>query len=154
MMNSRLSTWHDHVIPSEESSTPEVKCKVFKIDYAKPLPQPKKGRTLSSFIDDWVADPEKSEAFTEAMIWTGEMLSELDNGETIKTLRLKKGLSQSQLANLMQTSQPHIARIEKGRDSMTLETLCKLSEHLAVDYNTLVCAIKLQEQIVSSGTKK
>lgn len=152
-MNSKLTTWNDHSEQAENSSTPVVQCRVFKIDYSKPLPQPKKGRSLASFISDWEQDEEKAAALIEARAWTANEILDSQNGQTLKTLRLQKGLSQAQLATLMQTSQPHIARIEKGRDSVTLDTLSKLSESLGADYNTLVAAIKLQEKIISDENR-
>lgn len=153
MTSSRLTTWSDSSELVEQSSTTPVPCRVFKINYSTPTPQPKKGRTLSSFISDWTKDEEKSSALSEARTWLGNTVEISGEGETIKSLRLKRGLSQAQLAELMQTSQPHIARIEKGRDSVTLETLCKLSEHLKADYNSIVHAIKLQESILSREIK-
>ncbi|MCY1303217.1 transcriptional regulator, y4mF family [compost metagenome] len=152
MMSSKITTWHersDEVVV--ESSTLPARCPVFKIEYSKPLPQPKKGRALSSFLSDWEGDQEKSADLKEARAWLGEEVSKTSAGETLKTLRLKKGLSQSQLAALMKTSQPHIVRIEKGRDTITFETLCKLSEALDEDYNTIGAAIKLQASLNSNG---
>jgi len=49
--------------------------------------------------------------------------------DTLSALRLKKGLSQSDLAAMYGTSQAHIARIEAG-DDVRISTLLKLSAAL------------------------
>lgn len=46
---------------------------------------------------------------------------------SIATLRLKKGWSQKRLADEIGTSQPHIARIEAGREDIRLSTIKKLA---------------------------
>lgn len=145
------------LVTSEQSATVEVasevvQCTVFTFDLAKPLPQPKRGRLLSEFVKEWTKDEEKNAELKSARAWLGEKISEQSSGVTIKSLRLAKGLSQTDLANLMGTKQPHIARIEKGRDSVTLATLSKLSKFLEVDYNTLVAA--LERQTTTGGKKK
>lgn len=145
-MNSKHTIWHGDKAPEPSSSTQEVECKVFRINYTKPKPTPKKGRTLGDFVSEWSKDEEKQNLLSEAKVWAGQAFENLQGGETPKSLRLKAGLSQSQLAALMQTSQPHIARIESGRDSITFDTFCKLSECLKVDYSILVAAIKLAKE--------
>lgn len=50
----------------------------------------------------------------------------------IPRLRLAKGWSQKRLADEIGTSQPHIARIEAGRDNILLETAKRLSLALGV----------------------
>ncbi|WP_404377845.1 helix-turn-helix domain-containing protein [Vreelandella aquamarina] len=60
-----------------------------------------------------------------------------DEGQTVRTARLQLGLSQSVLADMINTSQPHIARIEKGTENLTLETMRKLCKALHVNMNQL-----------------
>ena len=51
-------------------------------------------------------------------------------GETVEQMRLKKGLTQGELAEKIGTSQSAIHRIEKGGQNISLEMIKKLSEAL------------------------
>lgn len=51
-------------------------------------------------------------------------------GETIEQMRLKKGLTQDELAKMVGSSQSAIHRIEKGGQNVSLEMIKKLSEAL------------------------
>lgn len=52
-------------------------------------------------------------------------------GEQIKQTRLARKMSQSDLAKLVGTTQPHIAWIEKGTVNVTIDTLGLIASHLA-----------------------
>jgi len=52
----------------------------------------------------------------------------------IMKARIDKGLTQSQLAKLIDTKQPSIARIESGAHSINLKTLQKISRVLGVKF--------------------
>lgn len=60
-----------------------------------------------------------------------------DTPASLKTLRLKAGLSQQALAKAVNTSQPHIANIENGKQNMMLETAALLSKALNVSLDQL-----------------
>ena len=51
-------------------------------------------------------------------------------GRLIKEVRTRRGLTQSQFAELMDTSQSAIARIESGEQNITIENIVKISEAL------------------------
>jgi len=53
--------------------------------------------------------------------------------KTIKSLREKKGLSTTDVANLTGLKQPNVSRIEGGAYMPNLPTLMKLAEALGVD---------------------
>lgn len=58
------------------------------------------------------------------------------DGTTIRTRRLALGLSQAGLASIIGTSQPHIARIEKGLadpNKLYFSTVRKLASALEVN---------------------
>lgn len=69
-----------------------------------------------------------------------------DEGQTVRTARLQLGLSQSALADIINTSQPHIARIEKGTENIALETMRKLCKALQVNMNQLDEMLHKQKQ--------
>jgi DNA-binding XRE family transcriptional regulator len=60
--------------------------------------------------------------------------------QTLRELRLARGLSQADLAKLMKTSQPHIARLESGREEPTLRTLRRLADSLRTDVSKIASA--------------
>jgi ribosome-binding protein aMBF1 (putative translation factor) len=69
-----------------------------------------------------------------------------DEGQTVRTARLQLGLSQSALADMINSSQPHIARIEKGTENIALETMRKLCKALQVNMNQLDEMLHKQRQ--------
>lgn len=75
----------------------------------------------------------KSE-LAEAGAWAAEKLYPGET-DTIRTVRLRKGLSQKQLAKLVGTSQPHIANIEKGHVGVMFDTVERLCESLGITPN-------------------
>lgn len=66
---------------------------------------------------------------------------------TFRSLRLSRGLSQTELAQRLGTSQSHVARIERGTENLSLSTLRKLAATLEVDMNTLNEALLKQERV-------
>ena len=58
-------------------------------------------------------------------------------GDNIKILRKMKGITQEQLAGLIEIDQRQLARIEAGESFATAETLEKISEHLNVSIKIL-----------------
>jgi len=68
-----------------------------------------------------------------------------EEGDTVRTLRLRKGWSQTRLAEALGTSQSHVARIERGTENLTIETCRKLGMVLDVDMNTLDAMLRRQE---------
>ena len=51
-------------------------------------------------------------------------------GSRIRDARTRRGLSQADLAQMLETSQGAVTRIESGKQNLTLETLAKISETL------------------------
>lgn len=58
-------------------------------------------------------------------------------GDLIQYHREKQGLTQSEFANLLQTSQSAVARMEKGEQNFTAETIVKIGKILKRDLITL-----------------
>lgn len=125
-------------------------CKVFQYgDYVAIERVPERHTAIDALVSGWAADPTRRAALEEARRWLADEFHH-DDGVTIRTLRLRKGLSQQQLAGAIGTSQPHVARIESGANSLNIETCRRLAEALEVDLNSLNLALLRQEQIVAS----
>lgn len=65
-----------------------------------------------------------------------ELLKKL--GKNVKIERIKKDLTQEQLAEIMNKSQNYIACIECGRQNMSLGKILELANALGVDVNVLL----------------
>jgi len=59
-------------------------------------------------------------------------------GETLTSLRLSKGLSQTQLAEMIGHRQPYIARLEKKRQDLRSSTVSKLAKALGVSSDVII----------------
>lgn len=59
-------------------------------------------------------------------------------GKNVKLERVKKDLTQEQLAEIMNVSQNYIANIECGKANMSLAKILELSEFLGTDIETLL----------------
>lgn len=59
-------------------------------------------------------------------------------GLNLKIARLKKGLTQEQLAELMNIHLTYIARIETGKINMSLGKILELANTLNIDINKLL----------------
>ena len=68
----------------------------------------------------WMKDPEYAKAYAE-------LAPEYAVARAVIQARSLAGLTQEELANRMETSQPAIARLESGRSRPTTETLARLA---------------------------
>ena len=59
-------------------------------------------------------------------------------GKNVKIERIKKDLTQEQLAEIMNVSQNYIASIERGKANMSLAKVLELSESLGVKIEKLL----------------
>ena len=74
-------------------------------------------------FEDWEAEKMKDAAFAAAA-------DELEPGYQIARLRILRGLSQAQLAEMAGTRQPSIARLENGNSLPSLSFLQRLAAAL------------------------
>ena len=58
------------------------------------------------------------------------MLQPPSLAETVKTLRKKHGLSQSELADIAGVSLPSVSRLERGKETIRLDVLAKILDCL------------------------
>lgn len=63
-------------------------------------------------------------------------------GETLRELRLEKGLSQEKLAELCDLTPNYISFLERGLRQPTLTTLYKLSSALNLSINELINSVE------------
>lgn len=62
-------------------------------------------------------------------------------GERIKTIRKERGLSQQQLAELVNISEPYISYVETGKKRIGLTTLVDISHALNVTVDQILVGI-------------
>lgn len=59
-------------------------------------------------------------------------------GLNVKFERMKQGLTQAQLAELIDVHEKHICKIETGHQNITLKTLNKIASALNIEWATLL----------------
>ena len=63
-------------------------------------------------------------------------------GNNVRCLRIKKGLSQEQLADLAGLHRTYIGGIERGERNISLENIVKIAKALGIDPTTLPGGIR------------
>jgi ribosome-binding protein aMBF1 (putative translation factor) len=91
-------------------------------------------------------NPARAAALTRARKRLGAWLVEEMPDKGLAALRMKAGLSQAKLAELMGTQQSNISRWEKAPGDMQHSTMKKLAQVLGVSTNEVVEAIERQVQ--------
>lgn len=112
----------------------------------------RKHTAFDALMDHLENDPENSEDLAAASRWVAEKFY-ADEGETLRTARLKRGLSQKQLAALLGTSQPHVANLEKGTTDPLFSTVTKLCEALSIDINSVQSMLEKQRSATKRNLK-
>lgn len=127
---------------------------VVKIETAiLPVPLAQKNKAFTALMARLESSKEHSAGLAESRMWMADEIL-ADEGETIRTLRLKKNLSQTQLAELLGTTQAQVARIEKGNVDPQRSTCKKLREVLGVSADTLDEMMDRQEKIYQTKARK
>lgn len=123
-------------------------CQTFTFESYAVLPPkaPAKHPPIGDLVGQWEQNDKRRAALEEARRWVAETFHG-EEGDTVRTLRLRKGWSQARLAKELGTSQPHIARIERGTENLAIETCRKLCIALEIDMNALDQALRRQEAI-------
>ncbi len=104
-------------------------------------PVPPGYRTIDEVVAKFERDPVMRQELPDARRWVADTVL-AGKPVTMRTLRLRKGLSQAQLAEAIGTQQPHVARIESGQADLRLETCRRIARVLGVDLNTLDQALQ------------
>ena len=116
-----------------------------QLSIVKEIPSPDELR--DTFAEMWEADESNKKHLVDARKWLSESLNKATVAPTLASLRLAKGWSQKKLAEVMASSQSHMARLEQGTEDVRLSTLRKLMVALDVDLNTIDAALKVQSNI-------
>ncbi|MEJ5207461.1 helix-turn-helix transcriptional regulator [Denitratimonas sp. CY0512] len=134
-----------------ETRSQGEQCKVYRIGefLAAPVQVPVRHRAVGDLVARWEASGDRRAAIARARQWVAGVFH-TDEGVTLRTLRMNKGMSQKKLADLIGTSQPHIARIEGGADNLSIDTCRRLAQALDIDMNALDAALKQQESLKAS----
>jgi DNA-binding XRE family transcriptional regulator len=104
-------------------------------------PIPPGYKTIDEIVAKYERDPAMQKELRAGRRWVADTVL-AGKPVTMRILRLRKGLSQAQLAEAIGTQQPHIARIENGQADMRLETCRRIAQALGVDLNTLDQALR------------
>lgn len=107
-------------------------------------PIPPGYKTIEEIVAKFERDPAMQEELLDARRWLADTVF-AGKPVTLRTLRLRKGLSQAQLAEAIGTQQPHVTRIERGQADPQLDTCRRLARALGVDLNTLDQALRAAE---------
>ena len=132
----------------------QTRCQIFAFeDFLAPgKPPPARHSTIEDLVAEWDQDPAGQAELAEGRRWVADSFYG-EEGVTVRSLRLNKGWSQTQLADMLSTSQSHIARIERGTENLTIETCRKLARALEIDMNLLDQALRRQEVLARSGQR-
>lgn len=132
---------------SVAATTSRTHCQMFSFEAytTSNIQIPVKHSSISNVIEEFSSRENGTAHLENGRRWIAESFYR-DDGETIRSLRLRKGWSQSQLAEQLNTSQSHVARIERGSENVTIDTCRRLSVVLGVDLNQLNQALMIQEQ--------
>lgn len=76
-----------------------------------------------STFDTWRTEQMEDPEFAKAV-------EEIETGFQVARLRIARGLAQAQLAEMVGTRQPSIARLENGRSAPTLPFLKRIADAL------------------------
>lgn len=104
-------------------------------------PIPPGYKTIDEIVAKFERDPAMREELLDARRWIADTVL-AGKPVTMRTLRLRKGLSQAQLAEAIGTQQPHVARIERAQADPQLDTCRRIAHALGVDLNTLDQALR------------
>lgn len=131
---------HRVVVGPANLKTSREPTKVVQVPFGEwpiPISQHSDSRPIGAFVAALEAEGH-SEALKDARKAIGGWLD--DSKPTLRSLRLQAGLSQEQLASLMETSQPQIARMESGKQDLQLSTLRRFAVVLKIDLHAVVDA--------------
>ena len=99
------------------------------------------GQDALAFSKRRASDPQRAARLKAMRQRIGNALDQNSQTLDLAGLRLRAGLSQQQLAQLMETQQPSVARWEREPASMRVGNMLRLAKVLGVDAATIAVAI-------------
>jgi len=108
-------------------------------------PLPAGYMTIDEFAEEWERGQCDAET-KKARSWIADTFYG-DDGDTVRTIRLRKGMSQKQLSKKLSIDQCCVEMIEDGSRHVDVETRKKLVYALEIDGLSLDHAIERQVQI-------
>ncbi len=138
-----------------EATSKAAPCVVFRFDdhAIRGFETPPNHVVVGDLVAEWEKDDKRRKTIEEARGWFADTFH-IEDGDTVRTLRLRKGWSQVHLAKELGTSQSHIARIERGTENLAIDTCRRLCGVLGIDMNTLDQALRRQEVIAQAKAKR
>jgi len=111
-------------------------CVVIELDGSRLSadPIPRNFKAIDELTQRYERDPKRRKALERARAALAKTLKEADS---LRSIRLRKGLSQSSLGQRVGMPQAHIARLESGRCDPQLSTVMRLAAALDVNPSTL-----------------
>lgn len=122
------------------TATRAVGSTVIEVDRTQAAPVPRGARLLSAFLDEFEGLDDIAPCLPEVRNEISRNFADRD-GVTIKSLRLARGFSQSDLANAIGSSQSHVSRLESRKEKPNEDTIRALCGALAIDANTIMDAL-------------
>lgn len=129
--------------PAATTAPPSAKVLEFPGNAPAEAPVPPGSKTIEQLVAEFERDPAMKEELRRGRQWVAETVLG-DEPQSLRVLRLRKGMSQAQLAEAIGTQQPHIARIENGQSDLRLDTCRRIAQVLGVDLNTLDQALQAE----------
>jgi DNA-binding XRE family transcriptional regulator len=111
---------------------------------AQDVPLPDGFEDIDTAVASLEREPARRAGLENARRRIAEKFPEKLSG--LAALRMRHGWSQKQLAEAIGTSQPHIARIENGRDNVLLATANQLARALQVSLEQINAALGFGEE--------
>ena len=103
-------------------------------------PLPAGFKSVGQRITRLAADPARTKGLADARRWLSGHPA-IEPG-SLKQLRLEKGLSQQQLADQINSTQAHIAKLEKGTVDPKVSTVCRVAAALQVESEVVFVLLK------------
>ena len=75
-------------------------------------------------------------------------------GQRIKIARIKKGITQEAVADIIDITPAHMSNVETGKTKVSLPTLIEIANALSVSVDVLLCDNVLASQNIFKGEAK
>jgi len=114
---------------------------VIRMDRSQERAVPAGAMLLDDFLAEFGAHEDIAPLLPSARANLASQLTRDDKPLTVRSLRLKLGLSQADLAARMHTTQANVSNIENREQKPGEDRIRELSAALEVDFNTLMSAL-------------